>query len=165
MIIPEVYLLLDNQFYVTLIAGGVVGLAVLVGLYLAPFGMARSIRLRAHREEDRHLGQVLAASFLAAMLASATFDSFSFATYVGVLFVLIGAVGALWRFTRGSVPPGVPQPLVSLPTDRYLAPPLMMRNHPRWRTWPLAPRRRGGETGGHSQPGAPQPAHLPGETG
>ncbi|ACV80756.1 O-antigen ligase family protein [Nakamurella multipartita] len=132
MIIPEQYLLLDNQFYVTLLASGVVGVATLAALYLVPYFLARSIRLRTPCEADRHLAQALAVTFPAAMLAAGTFDAFSFATYVGVFFVLIGSVGALWRFTRGSVPKGAPQPLYWSPDDRFVCAPLMALDHPRW---------------------------------
>ena len=132
MIIPEQYLLLDNQFYVSLLASGLVGVLSLSSLYLIPYFMARSIRLRTPNEADRHLAQALAATFPAAMLAAGTFDAFSFATYVGVLFALMGCVGALWRFTRGSVPKGTPEPLFWSPSDRLVCAPLMALNHQRW---------------------------------
>lgn len=96
-VIPERYILLDNQFYGTLLGGGVLGLAALLALFAVPYFMARSIRLRGRTEEARHLGQALAAIFPAGVLASGTFDSFGFATFVGTVFVSVGAVGALWR--------------------------------------------------------------------
>jgi multisubunit Na+/H+ antiporter MnhC subunit len=138
MIIPERYLLLDNQIYVTLIASGIIGVVVLGALYLVPYYTARSIRLRTPLEEDRHLAQALAAPLPAALIAAATFDAFSFATYVGALFFIIGAIGALWRLTRGAVPPGTPEPLFWSPEDRYVAAPLMALHHPRWRSRILA---------------------------
>ena len=130
MIIPERYILLDNQFFVTLIAGGIVGVLALTSLFVVPYVMARSIRLRAPREEDRHLGQALAATFPAAYIASFTFDSFSFATFTGLLFVLIGVVGALWRLHD-------PNPVRTLewsPSDSFVAPPILAPDHPRWRS-------------------------------
>jgi len=96
-VLPERYVLLDNQIYGTLVAGGILGLLALVALFTVPYLMARSVRLRAADEETRHLGQALAAVFPAGLLASATFDSFGFATFVGTTMVLVGAVGALWR--------------------------------------------------------------------
>src|SRR5699024_5731766 len=96
-VLPERYILLDNQWYGTAVASGVVGLVALAALFLVPYLMGRSLRLRGRSEETRHLGQALAVVFPAGVLASGTFDSFSFATFVGVLFVFIGAVGALWR--------------------------------------------------------------------
>ncbi|WP_324649599.1 O-antigen ligase family protein [Georgenia sp. H159] len=105
-VMPERYVLLDNQIYGTLVAGGVVGLVALGALFLVPYALARSTRLRAESEEARHLGQALAATMPAGLVASATFDSFSFATFVGVTVVLIGAVGALWRLEH--MRPGLP---------------------------------------------------------
>ena len=93
----EPYLLLDNQLFMTLVTGGVVGLVALVLLFAGPYLMARSVRLRGSDQETRHLGQALAAIMPAALLATATFDSFSFATFVTVVFVTVGAIGALWR--------------------------------------------------------------------
>ncbi|WP_226924381.1 O-antigen ligase family protein [Georgenia satyanarayanai] len=96
-VIPERYILLDNQVYGTLVAGGLLGLSALLALFLVPYVLARSIRLRGSTEETRHLGQALAVVMPGGLLASATFDSFSFATFVGVTFVVIGAIGTLWR--------------------------------------------------------------------
>lgn len=97
MVIPEEYILLDNQWYVTLLSGGIVGVVVLVLFFAVPYGLARSIRLRGTTEEARHLGNALAATIPAAVLSAGTFDAFSFTTWVGVMCVIIGATGALWR--------------------------------------------------------------------
>ncbi|WP_251838701.1 O-antigen ligase family protein [Oceanitalea stevensii] len=99
-VIPERYILLDNQLFGTLVGGGVVGLAAFLALFAVPYFMARSVRLRAATEEARHLGQALAVIFPAGLLASGTFDSFGFATFVGTTVVSIGAVGALWRMEQ-----------------------------------------------------------------
>lgn len=122
MVTPEEFLLLDNQWYMTLIAGGVIGVAGLAVFFLVPYFVGRSIRLRGQNQETRHLGHALAATMPAAILASGTFDSFSFATFVGVMCILIGATGALYRLdgTNMSTPLQV-----SAPTDRYVATPLM----------------------------------------
>ncbi|WP_146237520.1 O-antigen ligase family protein [Georgenia satyanarayanai] len=96
-VIPERYILLDNQLYGTLVGGGVLGVVALLALFVVPYFLARSVRLRATSEEARHLGQALAAVFPAGVLASGTFDSFGFATFVGTTFICVGAVGALWR--------------------------------------------------------------------
>ena len=122
MVIPEEYILLDNQWYMTLLAGGVLGVVVLLAFFLVPFGMARSTRLRGRDQESRHLGNALAASVLAAMLSAATFDAFSFPTWVGVVCLVVGAVGALWRLDGTTVR----RPLqAGDPGDRFVAPPLM----------------------------------------
>lgn len=121
MVIPEQYILLDNQWYVTLLAGGVVGVGVLLLFFLVPYGLARSIRLRGQDQETRHLGNALAATMPAAVLSAATFDAFSFTTWVGVIAVFIGAVGALWRLDGTSVSRGLQ---MGDPGDRYVTAPL-----------------------------------------
>ena len=121
MVTPEEFLLLDNQVYVFLIAGGVVGVAAFALLFTIPYVLGRSIRLRGRTEETRHLGHALAVTMPAAVLASGTFDSFSFATFVGVSAVLIGATGALWRLDGTSVSRPL-QP--ARPGDRFVTTPL-----------------------------------------
>lgn len=134
MILPERYILLDNEFFVTLIGGGIVGVLALASLFLVPYLMARSIRLRAPVEEDRHLGQALAASFPAAFMAAFTFDALSFATFTGLLFVLVGVTGAFWRL-QGTRDERI---LAWSPDDRFVAPPLLAPDHPRWHSRLLA---------------------------
>ena len=122
MITPERYILLDNQFYGTLLAGGILGLVGLVALFVVPYLMARSIRLRAAEQEARHLGQALAATVPAAFMASGTFDSFSFSTFTGTMFIVFGTIGALHRIEGISVHSPL-QP--AMPGDRFVKSPLM----------------------------------------
>ncbi|QGH68487.1 O-antigen ligase [Pseudactinotalea sp. HY158] len=122
MITPERYILLDNQLYMTLLAGGVIGLTGFVLLFLVPYLQARSIRLRARDQETRHLGQALAVTLPAAFMASGTFDSFSFSTFVGTMFVVFGTIAALHRVEGISVHTPL-QP--AAPGDRYVATPVM----------------------------------------
>lgn len=130
MVIPEEYILLDNQWFMTLLAGGVVGVVVLLLFFAVPYGIARSVRLRGRDQETRHLGNSLAATMPAAVLSAATFDAFSFTTWVGVVCVCIGAVGALWRLDETTLS----RPLqVGDPHDRYVTPPLMARGRSRIR--------------------------------
>lgn len=108
--LPEKYIVLDNQYLNTLITMGYVGLASLVLLFVGAFMAGRQVYRRAADEETRHLGQALAAAFLAAALTSFTFDSLAFAMFSGVLFLLLGAAGALlvlpstWSSDRVAVP-------------------------------------------------------------
>lgn len=121
MVTPEDFLLLDNQFYMFLVAGGFVAIVGFAVLMLLPAALGRTVRLRGSDQQTRHLGHTLAASVLAALVASATFDSFSFATFVGALSILIGATGALWRLDgidhHRPLQPGAT-------ADRYVTPPL-----------------------------------------
>jgi O-antigen ligase len=121
-VVPEQYILLDNQLYGTLLAGGVVGFVGLVAFFLAPYFIARSIRLRGSNQETRHLAQSLAVILPVGVLASGTFDSLSFATFVGVIFIVVGAIGAQWRLERISPH----RPLAgSASGDKFVATPLM----------------------------------------
>ncbi|WP_156252150.1 O-antigen ligase family protein [Pseudactinotalea terrae] len=122
MVTPEEFLLLDNQIYVTLIAGGVAGVIGLLLFFLVPYLVARSVRLRGKDQETRHLGHALAVTMPAAVLASGTFDSFAFATFVGVMCILVGAIGALWRLDGTSVHTPIQ---VSAPGDKFVTTPLM----------------------------------------
>ena len=122
-ILPDRYILLDNQLYMTLLAGGIVGLIGLVLFFAVPYFVARSIRLRGADQGTRHLAQALAVIFPVGFVASATFDSFSFATFVGLTFFAVGAVGALWRLDHEADHERVLQ--VAAPGDRFVASPLM----------------------------------------
>lgn len=95
--LPRQYILLDNEILVTLICGGLVALAAFLMLFVGGYFVGRSIRHHGIDDSARHLGQALAASLVAALFASGTFDAMSFPTFVGVLFLLLGAMGALFR--------------------------------------------------------------------
>lgn len=130
MVTPEEFLLLDNQIYMFLIAGGVVAVVVMVAFFFVPYLLGRSVRLRGKDEETRHLGHTLAVTMPGAVVASGTFDSFSFATFVGVICVLIGAIGALWRLdgTRASDPLRI-----AGTADKFVTTPLMATlRGPQW---------------------------------
>jgi O-antigen ligase len=110
--LPKQYILLDNEFLVTLICGGLLALAGFVMLFVGGYLVGRSIRHHGIDNSVRHLGQALAASMLSALIASGTFDAMSFPTFVGALFLLLGAVGALFRLrhvTDVSGPDGDPR--------------------------------------------------------
>ncbi len=97
--IPPKYIVLDNQFLVTLVTQGLIGVAVLLLLFGCAIGASRAAAKDAATTEVRHLGQALTASILVAMVSSATFDSLSFTTFYGFLMLLIGIAFALRRLT------------------------------------------------------------------
>jgi hypothetical protein len=110
--LPKQYILLDNEFLVTLICGGLFALAGFIMLFVGGYFVGRSIRHHGIDNSVQHLGQALAASMLSALIASGTFDAMSFPTFVGALFLLLGAVGALFRLrhvTEVSGPDGGPR--------------------------------------------------------
>lgn len=98
--IPTIYDFLDNQYLVTLIETGVVGLLSLLALFVTGMSVARGVRHRAVDEETRDLGQSLAAGIAVAAVTSGTFDFLGFATARFVLLMLLGCAGALWSLDR-----------------------------------------------------------------
>lgn len=122
MVTPEEFLLLDNQIYGFLLSGGLLGILAFLVLFFVPYMLGRSVRLRGSDQETRHLGQALAATMPAAVVTSGTFDSFSFATFVGMICILIGATGALWRLD--GISPSRPLRAAD-PGDKFVATPLM----------------------------------------
>ncbi len=98
--LPEQYFALDNQFLNTLITMGWLGVVALAVLLLVPIGVARGVFRRGTSDETRHLAQALTASLAVAVATSFTFDSLAFAGFSGLLFVLIGSIGALQRLER-----------------------------------------------------------------
>lgn len=98
-LLPDRYILLDNQYLGTLIEMGIFGTIVLVGLFVVGFFCARGAR-RGADEETRSLGQALAGSVLATAVTAGTFDLLGFTMVAGLSMLLLGCAGALWRLQR-----------------------------------------------------------------
>jgi O-antigen ligase len=99
------YRILDNQFILSLIETGVVGVAAF--LFAAGAGVfgAHRVRRRSTDRSTRDLAQALIASIAAATLSTALYDSFSFPMAATLFFVLLGASGALVASQRGERTP------------------------------------------------------------
>jgi O-antigen ligase len=102
--LPDRYVLLDNQYLGIMAEMGFIGLVVVIALFAVAIRSAFAIRRRTTDEETRDLAVSLAASVAAAAAGLATFDAFGFATFTGLLFLLLGCIGALWRMTTTSAP-------------------------------------------------------------
>ena len=94
------YRILDNQYLGTIIETGVLGLAALLGLLTVGVLTARTVRLGSSDPDTRDLAQSLAAGVAAAAITFATFDGLAFPMSAGVIFLLLGCIGALRRLTR-----------------------------------------------------------------
>lgn len=94
------YQVFDNQYILSSVESGVIGVAVFVGIFLCAIGSALRARHLSADPGTRDLGLTLAACLVVPLLGSATFDLLSFATVTGVSFLLIGASGALLRAAR-----------------------------------------------------------------
>jgi hypothetical protein len=98
--LPGRYLILDNQYLLTLVDSGVVGLLALLALLVGATLIAYLLRGRMLASGDRpdaDLAGALAAGVGTLAVSAAFFDLLSFPMATGLLAVLIGCVGALWR--------------------------------------------------------------------
>jgi O-antigen ligase len=117
--LPE-YRILDNQYLVSLIETGLVGLTALLGLLTTAMFLAWRVRRRPSTDpETGRMAQALLASTAAGTASLALFDGFSFPMAAGLLLLVLGLVGSLDRLTaardvvsavggQGSSRPGTP---------------------------------------------------------
>lgn len=89
----------DNQYLDTLLETGVVGVFSLIAYFFTAYGAARRVKKRAVTDERRDLAQALAVAVLVNVVVFATYDALAFQISYGVLFFLIGCVGALDRLS------------------------------------------------------------------
>jgi O-antigen ligase len=102
----------DNQYILTMVEGGVVGM---VGFLIAfGVGIYAAIRVRVLSRDPlrRDLALAIVAGLFVPLVGSATFDLVSFKTAEGLSFLLIGAAGALLRFTYAGADPPRGRPMI-----------------------------------------------------
>jgi O-antigen ligase len=104
------YRILDNQYLGTLIEMGVVGLVSVLALFLTGMWTAWRLRRQMAASPRRQLGHALLASVAAGALSFAFFDAFSFPQVAGLMFFVLGCVGAARRL---AVSPNVEKVLVA----------------------------------------------------
>lgn len=103
----------DNQYLLTLVESGVIGLLAVLGILFAAMYAARQVALLSRqvpdltgtRASDRDLALSLAASLTAVLPTYATFDFAAFATVNALMFLLAGIAGALLRAARAEASP------------------------------------------------------------
>jgi O-antigen ligase len=105
----------DNQYLMTLVESGVLGLVTFVGIFLAGLYAAVRVRLLWSRgpeapTHDRDLPLALAASLAVVFPAFATFDFLAFPTVSATAFLLAGIAGALLRVARAEAAGELPDP-------------------------------------------------------
>ncbi len=93
---PIEYLLLDNQYYLSALNTGIPGLILLFGIVAVGVRTGRQA-VRHSDDPTRRLGYALVGGFLAGAVALATFDGLFFPMFTGLLFLMLGMIGALWR--------------------------------------------------------------------
>jgi O-antigen ligase len=94
----------DNQYLLSLLETGIVGLIALLGVLIGGVMLARSARRHGSDARSRDLAQSLATSMVVATVAFATFDALSFPMVRGLTFFLLGCAGALWRIQAAQPP-------------------------------------------------------------
>ena len=96
------YIVLDNQYLLSAIEIGLVGLSVVLGYLLATALLGRGARHRSSDPVIRDLGQALAATSLASAVAAFTFDAFSFLMFAGFIPLCLGVAGVLSMMERAA---------------------------------------------------------------
>ncbi|GIH69057.1 O-antigen ligase family protein [Sphaerimonospora thailandensis] len=94
------YIVFDNQYILTVVETGVIGVTVFAAVFLAGAYSALRARYLSGNPGRRDLGLTLAACLLVPLVGSATFDLLAFPMVTGVSFLLIGAAGSLLRTSR-----------------------------------------------------------------
>lgn len=98
--LPEKYGWLDNQYLGTLVGNGLIGVALLIGLYGAAWYCCFRARKMSKDPRVRDLAVAIAAAIAVPGISSATFDLLGFAVATGFTFLMVGAAGALWRVVK-----------------------------------------------------------------
>jgi O-antigen ligase len=112
------YRILDNQYLGTTIEMGFIGVLALLGLFITAAVNAQKIKRRSLDPQVRGLAQALTASAVGAGCSFALFDAFAFPMAAGLLFFLLGGIGALGRLADGKT---VAEPAVQVRRERVPA--------------------------------------------
>jgi O-antigen ligase len=99
-LLPDLYIILDNEWLYTLVTGGLVGVAAFAVLHITGITLATIALRRSTHPEDRHLCAALLSTLVVSMIVSATFDSLAFTTFSFTLALALGLSGAVWRLTH-----------------------------------------------------------------
>ncbi len=97
---PATYFYTDDQYLLSLIEIGVVGLVALLALFVTGLVTAQRVRRATKDPEMRDLGQCLTATIAVAMVAFGTFDALSFNMAAGLTFLFLGCTGAALRLLK-----------------------------------------------------------------
>lgn len=88
--------ILDNQYLLTLIETGVVGLVALLLLFSLPVWLGSASRMRATGAADRQLSRMFVAVGVALLASVSTFDAMSFPMFALICSLSIGLCGQHW---------------------------------------------------------------------
>lgn len=99
---PFKHQVFDNQYLLSLVETGIVGTLGFVGVVVTGIVIALRVRYISKDSNVRNLGLTIAAALVIPLLGAATFDMLSFPGITSILFLLVGAAGALLRFERAA---------------------------------------------------------------
>jgi polysaccharide biosynthesis protein PslJ len=116
---PATKQIFDNAYLYQATEQGIVGVVGLLLFFAIVMFTARGAHRRAKDAETKALAQALFGTALAMMVIFSTADIGGFTILMGMFFLMVGVVGALWRLTGGPTGPG-PQPR-ALPRTRRAA--------------------------------------------
>jgi hypothetical protein len=94
------YRILDNQYLLTSVEIGLVGIATLLAVIVSAMAVANSARRHGKGQPMHAMGLALVASMLAGGLSFALFDAFAFPQACGTLFMVAGICGAYANLQR-----------------------------------------------------------------
>ncbi|KAB8190562.1 hypothetical protein FH608_034100 [Nonomuraea phyllanthi] len=97
---PFKHQVFDNQYLLSLVETGLIGVIGFVGVIGCGIVVALRVRRMSTDPNVRNLALTIAAGLVVPLLGAATFDLLSFPGITSVLFLLVGAAGALMRFER-----------------------------------------------------------------
>jgi polysaccharide biosynthesis protein PslJ len=97
---PQIYFYTDDQYLLSLIEIGAIGLLALMILFASGWMSARRARRASADPETRDLAQCLAATIAVSITSFATFDALTFPVAAGLTFFMIGCAGAMLRLVR-----------------------------------------------------------------
>lgn len=98
--LPTKYTILDNQFLLTLIENGYLGLFALIGMFLAAAFAAIRVRMISDDQHLRGLAACVLSAVLAGGIGAFTFDLLGFGVATGLVFTMIGLAGAMLRIAK-----------------------------------------------------------------
>ncbi|GAA0968081.1 hypothetical protein GCM10009555_012860 [Acrocarpospora macrocephala] len=90
----------DNQYLLSLVEAGVLGIAAFVGLVLIGVYGAVRARYLSHDPRDRNLALTLAAATIVPLGGAVTFDLLAFPQISSLMFVMVGACCVLLRIVE-----------------------------------------------------------------
>ena len=103
--LPQYFRILDNQYLMLLMEVGLVGLCLFVVAFLIGLLDAIGAHRRAASEEHRHAALAIAAGIVGILVSFATFDTMALPMSAGLLFLLLGLAGAVWRLSVAEAAP------------------------------------------------------------